>query len=139
MKRVLINTNFIDVYTGILHEAGTYEEMTEERIAEIKAVNPNFVDVVGNAESKTDSAPTTPAVEPEVVKSLNDMTKKELIEVGKELGLELSDSMKKDEMIVAIESAKNSVTTPAVEPEVVKPSADDLIDALDGTEEEIEE
>lgn len=138
MKRVLINTNFIDVYTGNLHEAGSYEEMTEERIAEIKAVNPNFVDVVGNAESKTDSAPTTPAVEPEV-KSLTEMTKKELIEVGKELGLELSDSMKKEAMIEAIESAKNSVTTPAVEPEAGKPSADDLIDALDGTEEEIEE
>lgn len=138
MKRVLINTNFIDVYTGILHEAGTYEEMTEERIAEIKAVNPNFVDVVGNAESNTDSAPATPVVEP-TVKSLTEMTKKELIEVGRELGLELTDSMKKDEMIEAIENAKEPVATPVVEPTDNKPSADDLIDDLDGQIEDIEE
>ena len=138
MKRVLINTDFKDVYTGEIHKAGTYETMTEGRITEIKAVNPNFVDVVGNAESNTDSAPTTPVVEP-TVKSLTEMTKKELTEAGKEIGLELTDSMKKETMIEAIENAKNTVTTPVVEPTENKPSADDLIDALDGTEEDIEE
>lgn len=55
MKKVLINIEFKDVYTGKLYKAGEYVNMTDERIAEIKAVNSNFVTVVG-------LAPTKPAV-----------------------------------------------------------------------------
>lgn len=50
MKKVLINADFKDRYTGEMHKAGKTEEMSEERIAEIKEVNPNFISVVGNVE-----------------------------------------------------------------------------------------
>ena len=71
MKRVLINENFKDVYTGKMHEANTYEEMTEERIAEIKAVNPNFVSIVGEVKkvSETETASETKATPEKEVKA----------------------------------------------------------------------
>ena len=47
MKNVLINHDFRDVHTGEIHRAGNKEQMTDERIAEIKAVNPEFVSVIG--------------------------------------------------------------------------------------------
>lgn len=51
MKKVVVNVPFIDRYTGKLLKAdGKPVEMTEERIAEIKEVNPNFISVVGNVE-----------------------------------------------------------------------------------------
>lgn len=53
-KIVLVNVDFKDAYTGEVHEAGSKCEMTEERIAEVKAVNPEFVSVVGTV---TESAP----------------------------------------------------------------------------------
>lgn len=49
-KLVLVNVDFKDVYTGKLHKAGDREEMTDMRIAEIKAVNPDFVTVIGAVE-----------------------------------------------------------------------------------------
>lgn len=49
-KLVLVNVDFKDVYTGKLHKAGGREEMTDMRIAEIKAVNPDFVTVIGAVE-----------------------------------------------------------------------------------------
>ena len=54
MKKVLFNVTFIDRYTGEERVAGTTAEMTEERVAEIKEVNPNFLSVIGNAEKKAD-------------------------------------------------------------------------------------
>ena len=53
-KLVLINVAFRDVYTGKIHAAGSKVEMTEERVAEIKAFNPEFVSVIGNVEEKPD-------------------------------------------------------------------------------------
>ena len=50
MKKVLINIDFKDRYTGEMHKAGATEEMSEERVAEVKEVNPNFISVVGNVE-----------------------------------------------------------------------------------------
>ena len=47
MKYVLINRDFRDVYTGAIHRAGEKEQMTDERITEIKAFNPEFVSVIG--------------------------------------------------------------------------------------------
>ena len=46
-KIVLVNVDFKDVYTGKMHKAGSKEKMTDERIAEIKSVNPEFVSVIG--------------------------------------------------------------------------------------------
>lgn len=49
-KIVLVNIDFKDVYTGKLHKAGDKVEMTDERIAEVRSVNPEFVSVIGTAE-----------------------------------------------------------------------------------------
>ena len=54
MKLVLINTDFRDVYTGKIHHAGEREEMTDERIAEIRAVNAEFVSVIGSVPDKVE-------------------------------------------------------------------------------------
>lgn len=51
MKKVVVNVPFTDRYTGKLHKAdGKPIEMTEERVAEVKEVNPNFITVIGNVE-----------------------------------------------------------------------------------------
>ena len=56
MKEVLINVPFRDVYTDEVYTPGKTYPMTEERVKEIKEVNPNFVTVVGNAkEAKSGS------------------------------------------------------------------------------------
>ena len=49
-KLVLVNVDFKDVYTGQLHKAGDKVEMTDERIAEVKSVNPEMVSVIGLVE-----------------------------------------------------------------------------------------
>lgn len=49
-KIVLVNYDFKDAYSGKLHKAGDKVEMTDERIAEVKAVNPDFVSVIGIVE-----------------------------------------------------------------------------------------
>ncbi len=46
-KLVLINYDFKDAYSGKLYKAGDKVEMTDERIAEVKGVNPEFVTVIG--------------------------------------------------------------------------------------------
>ena len=51
MKKVLINVSFKDRYTGKTRVAGKTAEMSEERVAEIKEVNPNFITVIGNVEN----------------------------------------------------------------------------------------
>ena len=58
-KIVLVNVDFIDAYTGKMHKAGDRVEMTDERIAEVKAVIPEGVSVVGKVEE-----PAAPAQEP---------------------------------------------------------------------------
>lgn len=65
-KLVLVNIDFKDVYTGKLHKAGDKEEMTAERIAEIKSVNPEFVSVIGSVEEpvQAEQAADTEPVEP---------------------------------------------------------------------------
>lgn len=49
-KIVLVNVDFKDAYTGKLHKAGSKVEMTDARIAEVKAINPEFVTVIGAVE-----------------------------------------------------------------------------------------
>lgn len=48
MKTVLVNITFRDAYTGEIRIAGKTYQMSEERVKEVKEVNPNFVTVVGN-------------------------------------------------------------------------------------------
>lgn len=69
MKRVLININFKDAYTDELYVAGEYANLTEERITEIKAVNPNFVTVAGNVEKPATKTTTKKATEKPATKT----------------------------------------------------------------------
>ena len=63
-KIVLVNVDFRDVYTGELHTAGSKCEMTDARIAEVKAVNPEFVSVIGVVEEPEQAAATESVEEP---------------------------------------------------------------------------
>lgn len=47
MRTVLVNVAFRDKYTKKMYVAGKTYEMSEERIAEIKEVNSNFITVIG--------------------------------------------------------------------------------------------
>lgn len=58
MKNVLVNVSFRDTYTNEVREAGKTYPMTEERVKEIKEVNPNFVTVVGNIEEESSDSKT---------------------------------------------------------------------------------
>jgi len=49
-KIVLVNVEFKDARTGKKHIAGKTIELSDERIAEVKEVNPNFITVIGDAE-----------------------------------------------------------------------------------------
>lgn len=64
-KIVLVNVDFIDAYTGEMHKAGSRVEMTDERIAEVKAVIPEGVSVVGKVEEPAQEASTEDKVEPD--------------------------------------------------------------------------
>ena len=65
-KIVLINEKFKDVYNPKkIYKPGTTEEMTVERITEIKSVNPNFVTIIGEVEEPpVAEAPATPPATP---------------------------------------------------------------------------
>lgn len=52
MMKVKVLVPFIDKVTGELHNADDIIEVSEERLAEIKAVNVNLVLVIGEAEGK---------------------------------------------------------------------------------------
>lgn len=52
MMKVKVLVPFIDKVTGELHNADDIIEVSEERLAEIKAVNVNLVLVLGEAEEK---------------------------------------------------------------------------------------
>ena len=56
-KIVMVNVDFIDAYTGKLHKAGDRLEMTDERIAEVKAVIPEGVSVCGKVEESAAQEP----------------------------------------------------------------------------------
>ena len=55
-KLCLINVDFRDVYNPKeIYKAGDKETFTDERIAEIKAVNPDFVTVIGVVEDEEEA------------------------------------------------------------------------------------
>ena len=49
-KIVLINVDFRDAYTGEIRRAGDRAIMDDGRIAEVRAINPEFVSVIGMVE-----------------------------------------------------------------------------------------
>ena len=53
MKRVKVLIPFIDGVAGKDHKADDIIEVSDERLAEIKAVNVNMVLVIGDTEPKT--------------------------------------------------------------------------------------
>lgn len=53
MKRVKVLIPFTDKVTGKDHETDDIIEVSDERLAEIKAVNVNMVLVIGEVEPKT--------------------------------------------------------------------------------------
>lgn len=57
MKKVMINVDFIDAETGKVRKAGTKVNLTEDRIAEIRAVNPELITVIGTVEEKKGKEP----------------------------------------------------------------------------------
>lgn len=54
MKKVLFNVSFKDKHTGKMNLAGKTTTMTEERIAEINAVDSSLITVVCEVKSDED-------------------------------------------------------------------------------------
>ena len=72
-KKVLVNEPFKDVYNPKkIYKPGDTAEMTAERVAEIKAVNPNFVTVIGEVEVPEKEPKKEPEKEPEKEKGNKD-------------------------------------------------------------------
>lgn len=65
MKKVMINRTFKDRVTGKERKAGKFVELSEERIAEIQAVDPKLITVVGSTIPKTTVTKEEPVVETE--------------------------------------------------------------------------
>ena len=64
MKKVMINIDFIDAETGKVRKAGTKVKLTEDRVAEIRAVNPELITVIGTVEEPKESVRPDGQVEP---------------------------------------------------------------------------
>lgn len=52
MKKVMINADFIDRETGKIRKAGKTVELSDERVEEIKSVNPELITVLGTVPEK---------------------------------------------------------------------------------------
>lgn len=63
MRTVLVNVTFRDRYTDEVYVAGRTYPMSEERISEVKEVNPNFITVIGTPKVEEPKAEETPDVE----------------------------------------------------------------------------
>ncbi len=54
MKKVIINSDFVDRETGKVRKAGKTVELPDERVEEIKSVNPDLITVIGTVAEKKD-------------------------------------------------------------------------------------
>lgn len=61
MKKVMINKDFIDAITGKVRKAGTKVKLTEDRVAEIRAVDPELITVMGTVEEPKQAGQTEQA------------------------------------------------------------------------------
>lgn len=75
MKKVVVNVEFIDRYTKKKVKAGSKLELTEERIAEIKEVNPHFITVIGNVENPEEKTGSGKSENPEEEKDTEEKGK----------------------------------------------------------------
>ncbi len=57
IRIVLVNTDFRDRHTGKIHKAGKTLKMSDDRITEVRSVNPDFVTVIGTVEEEPETAP----------------------------------------------------------------------------------
>lgn len=58
IRIVLVNTDFCDRHTKKIHKAGDTLKMSDDRITEVRSVNPDFVTVIGTVEeAKPETAP----------------------------------------------------------------------------------
>lgn len=73
MRKVLVNVEFKDKYTHKKYEPGKKYDMSKERIAEVKEVNPDFITVISEEEDNS-------CIESELAK-----TKEELAAAKEEL------------------------------------------------------
>ena len=78
MRKVVVNQNFKDRETGVIHKQGTIEELSEARIDEIKAVNPKLITVVGEKQPEADTASDKLKKEVETAKAEAEAAKAEL-------------------------------------------------------------
>lgn len=56
MKRVRVLVPFTDAVIGDIYKKNAEIELSDERIAEIKAVNVNMIEVIGEVEEKPKKA-----------------------------------------------------------------------------------
>ena len=68
MKLVKVLIPFNDKVTGVPYKANDEIELTDERIAEVKTVNPNMVLVLGDAKKPTAEATKPKATKPRTKK-----------------------------------------------------------------------
>ena len=97
MVKVVINQDFKDSKNGTLRKAGTTVELTEERVAEIKAVSPKLVTVLEVKQTESNMASEDLKAEAETAKAEVETLTKELTEakaVIEELRKELADAEK---------------------------------------------
>lgn len=64
MKKVLVNVEFKDAYTGEHYKPGQTIELSEERVAEVSAVNKNMISVIGNVEAAAEEPIEEPIEDP---------------------------------------------------------------------------
>lgn len=80
MKTVLINIPFRDAHTDELYEAGKTYPMSEDRIAEVKEVNPNFITVVAGAAADSKKGKKAKAAKTEESEGVEDVDIEEVAE-----------------------------------------------------------
>ena len=85
MVKVVINQDFKDSKNGTLRKAGTTVELTEERVAEIKAVSPKLVTVLGAKQTESNMASEDLKAEAETAKAEAETAKAEVETLTKEL------------------------------------------------------
>lgn len=66
MRTVLVNVTFRDKYTNEVYVAGKTYPMSEERINEVKEVNPNFITVISAPKAEEPKVEEPKAEEPKV-------------------------------------------------------------------------
>lgn len=76
MRTVLVNVTFRDRYTDEVYVAGKTYPMSEERISEVKEVNPNFITVISTPKVEVPEVEVPEVEVPEVEAAEKETAKK---------------------------------------------------------------